>query len=125
MARLAIRVTLIHCETDVIVFKRPVSSDIQFSSRSVMRFVNARGKEWVTALGTEEVLFVVGPFTERGIIESYETLVDDSGLTVIAARSEVLQTPLDQSAILPWYLLESSPHDNPNGNRASRRAQMS
>lgn len=101
MARFAIWVTLVHCEANIVVFKSSVSSDVQFSSGSVVRFVNARGKEWVTAFGTEEMLFVVGSFTERRIIESYETLIDDGGLAVIAARSEVLRNILQSASHSP------------------------
>lgn len=100
MTSLAIWMTLVHREPNIIIFKSTVSSDIQFSGSTRVRTIDARGKERVAAFGTEEVLFVIGPFAKSFIVESYEAFVDDGSFAMVATRSKVLYNTHYQSAIL-------------------------
>jgi len=47
-------------------------------------------EEWVAALGAEEVLLVIRPLAELGIVQRDKAFVDDRGLAVVAPRSEFL-----------------------------------
>jgi len=94
MTALAVRIALVHRKAHIVILKFPIPADVQLSRSAVglgLGFtVVARRKEWITAFGAEEVLFVVGAFTERRVVEGDETLVDDGCFAVIAPRCEVL-----------------------------------
>lgn len=90
MTSFAIWMTLVHSEPNIIFFKCTISSDVQFSGSTCMRPVNTWCEERVAAFGTEEVLFVISPFTKRGIIKSDKALVDDGSFAVVATRRKVL-----------------------------------
>lgn len=108
MTRLAVRVPAEHREAHLVpvLIQRDVERAVAFDADLVRVLVRmrmavecgplagfARGRrreEWVAALCTEEVLFVVCPFPECWVIECDEPLVDDGRLAGIALRSECL-----------------------------------
>lgn len=108
MARLAVRMPAEHREAHLVpvLIQRDVERAVALDADLVRVLVRvrvavecgplagfARGRrreEWVAALCTEEVLFVVCPFPECWVIECDEPLVDDGRLAGIALRSECL-----------------------------------
>lgn len=90
MTSLAVWMTLVHSKPNIVIFKRTISSDVQFSGTTCMRTVNTRCEEWITTFGAEEVLFVISSFTKCRIVKGYEALVDDGSFTVVATGRKVL-----------------------------------
>lgn len=108
MARLTVRMPAEHREAHLVpvLIQRDVERAVAFDADLVRVLVRmrmavecgplagfARGRrreEWVAALCTEEVLFVVCPFPKCWVIECDEPLVDDGRLAGIALRSECL-----------------------------------
>jgi hypothetical protein len=78
VASLAIWVSLIHGETDIVVLKFAVAFERDTTSRAVsILAINAGSQKWVTALGAEEMLLVVCAFSELRVIQSDEAFVHD------------------------------------------------
>lgn len=75
---------MVHRKTDVVL----VSLEDTVSSEAAVR--RRRSQERITALSAEEMLLVIRPFPELRVVECDEQLVDDGGLTVVAARREFL-----------------------------------
>jgi hypothetical protein len=90
VARLAVRITLVDGETDVIVLKLAVAFECDGSGTLTDLTIDARGQERVATLGTEKVLLVVRAFSEFRVVEGDETFVDDRRFAVITTRSETL-----------------------------------
>jgi hypothetical protein len=90
VARLAVGITLVDGETDVIVLKLAVALEGDASGTLSDLTIDARGQERVATLGTEKVLFVVRAFSEFRVVEGDETFVDDRRLAMITTRSETL-----------------------------------
>ena len=92
MAGLAIRVSFIHRETDIVVLKFAVAFEGNATSRGVLGglTINAGSQKWVSALGAEEMLFVVCAFSELRVIQRDEALVHNCRLAVIAPRCVAL-----------------------------------
>lgn len=92
MAWFTVWVTTEHrkANTGVIEFAIPIDGDTAAAVRS--RAGDAGCKEWVTAFGTEEVLFMVRPFAECFVVEGDEPLVNDRCFAVVAFRSKQLAT---------------------------------
>jgi hypothetical protein len=101
MAGLAIRVSLVHRETDIVVLKFAVAFEGDATSRGALGdlAINARSQKWVSALGAEEMLFVVCAFSELRVIKRDEALVHDRRLAVIALRGEALDQGCERAAI--------------------------
>ena len=89
MARLAVRVALVHREADVVFRAR---SECAVSRECARRCTWLRGwEERISALGAEEVLLVVRPLPQLGIVERDEALVDDRRLAMVALGCELLE----------------------------------
>lgn len=83
MTILAVRMAVVHDELDPVVrFELSVARETAWGT--------TRWKERVAAFGAEEVLFMVCAFTELFIFQGDVVGVGDSGLAVVATRSEVL-----------------------------------
>jgi hypothetical protein len=99
VALLAIRVSFVHRETDVVVLEFPVALErdatpptITTTSSSLGNLaIDAGSQERISALGAEEMLFVVCALSELGVIQRDEALVHDGRLAVIAPRCEALE----------------------------------
>jgi hypothetical protein len=71
MTAFAVRVALVHCEPNVIVFEVPVTAYVQFSACCAgFIFVgsDAGREEGISTFCAEEVLFMIGPFTEGWVV---------------------------------------------------------
>ena len=91
MAGLAIRVSLVHCEANIIVDELAIAREVQLArARIGRRKQTGWRKERVPAFGTEKVLFVVSTFTEGGVVERDEPFVDDGRLAMETTRSKIL-----------------------------------
>lgn len=91
VASLAVRVTLVYRKANIIVDKVAISRNVQLTpAPKRQRERTTRREEWVPTLSTEKVLFVVHTFTESGIVERDEPLVDDGSLAVETTRSKCL-----------------------------------
>ena len=88
MTSLAIRVALVHRETDVVLRARGERAVACECARRCTWL--RRWEERVSALGTEEVLLVVRSLPQLGIVERDEPLIDDHRLAVVAPRRELL-----------------------------------
>lgn len=101
MAGLAIRVSFIHCETNVVVLKFAVAFEGDATSGGAVGdlAINAGSQKWVSALGAEEMLFVVCAFSELRVIKCDEALVHNCRFAVIALRGEALESSCEQAAI--------------------------
>jgi hypothetical protein len=96
MAGLAIRVSFVHRETDIVVLKFAVAFEGDAASRGASGdlAINAGSQKWVSALGAEEMLFVVCAFSELRVIQRDEALVHNCRLAVIAPRRKALSPRL-------------------------------
>ena len=96
MARLAIRVSLIHRETDIVVLKLAVAFKGDTTRDLSILAIDARRQEWIATFGAEEMVFVVCTFAKLRVVQSDEPLVHNGSLTMIAPRRKALQvvTPL-------------------------------
>ena len=85
MTRLAIGMSFVYRESDIIFirFEGPIATEATATCTG--------WHEWITTLRTEEVLFVISPFTKIWVIECDEDLIDDVCLTVITERSKHLK----------------------------------
>jgi hypothetical protein len=91
MAGLAIRVSLVHREANIVVDELAVAREVQLArARNGRRKRTGWRKEWVPAFSTEKVLFVVSTCTKGRIVERDEPFVDDGRLAVEATRSKRL-----------------------------------
>lgn len=91
MAGLAIRVSLVHRESNVVVDELAIASEVQLArARNGRRKRTTWRKERVPAFSTEKVLLVVSTCTEGGIVERNEPFVDDGRLAVETTRSKSL-----------------------------------
>ena len=94
MALLAIRVSFIHGETDIIVLKLAIAFKGKATCALSILSIDVRRQKWFAAFGAEEMVFVVCTFAELRIVQGDESLVHDGRLTMIAPRREALGTPL-------------------------------
>lgn len=92
VARLAVRVPAVHGEAHVVVRKGPVAAHRQVLFPVSLGW-RRRREERVAALCAEEMLLVIRPLPERGVVQCDEPLVDDRRLAGVAPRREVLYVP--------------------------------
>jgi len=90
MARLAIRVSLIHRETDIIVLKLAVAFKGDTTRALSILAIDARRQKWIATFGAEEMVFVVCTFAKLRVVQSDEPLVHNGSLTMIAPRRKAL-----------------------------------
>lgn len=92
VARLAIRVSLVHGEPHIVILKLAVAFERDTSATlSIVLAIYARSEERITTLGAEKVLFVICALPELGVVQSYKALVHDGCLAMIAPRCETLR----------------------------------
>lgn len=84
MARLEVRVALVHGEPNVVL----VALEVTVSSELAVS--GSGGQERITTLGAEEVLFVVRAFTKVRIVERDEHFINDRRLAMVAQGSKSL-----------------------------------
>jgi hypothetical protein len=89
---LAIRVSLIHGEPHIVILKLAIAFERDTPATVVILAINARGEEWISTLGTEKVLFVICALPELRIVQSYEALVHNWCLAMIAPWCEALRS---------------------------------
>jgi hypothetical protein len=90
MARLAIRMPLVHREPHIIVLKHPVPADIQLPRPRRRRSRAGRREERVPAFRTEKVLLVIRPLPKRRVVQANKALLNNGSFARVAPRSEVL-----------------------------------
>ena len=120
VARLAVRVSLIHREADVVLRarrKRTIACE-----RTRRRAWVCRREERVPALGAEEVLLVVSPLPQLRVVQRDEPLVDDRRLAVVAPRRELLRTINMVNSGAAYASKDDEPHGSPGGSTAARHA---
>ncbi len=88
MARLAVRVALVHRESNIVVRVRRERTIARERARRRAR--GRRREKRVAALRAKEVLLVVRPLPQLGVVQRDEPLVDDRRLAVVAPRRESL-----------------------------------
>lgn len=128
MAGLAIRVSFVHRETDIVILKFAIAFEGDATSRGALDdlAMNAGSQKWVSALGAEEMLFVVCAFSELRVIKRDEALVHNCRLAVIALWGEALDQGCERAAIPDYHQEDQhTPHDNQNGSRVCRHAHTS
>jgi len=91
VARLTIRVSLVHSEANVVVLKFaiPLERDAASGALRILA-IDAGGQKRVPALGTEKMLFVVRALPEFWVIQCDETFIHNSRLAMIAPWCEAL-----------------------------------
>lgn len=90
VARLTIRVSLVHRKTDVVVLEFAIALERDATCALPVLAVDAGSQKRVATLGAEEVLFVVCTLSELRVVKGDEALVDDWRLAMIATRGEAL-----------------------------------
>jgi hypothetical protein len=91
MAGLAIRVSFVHRETDIVVLEFAIAFERDATSRALGNLaINGGSQERVATLGAKEMLFVVCALSELRVIQRDEALVHNRRLAVIAPRREAL-----------------------------------
>jgi len=88
---LAISVSLIYGEPHIIILKLAIAFERDTPATVVILAINARSEEWISTLGTEKVLFVICALPELRIVQSYEALVHNGCLAMIAPWCEALR----------------------------------
>jgi hypothetical protein len=89
MTCFAVRVSAVYHKSDIVICKYSVSGYAELAS-SGGRGVHER----VAAFGAEEMLFVIGSFTQRWVIQADKTFFNNSGFAMIAFRCEILEQSL-------------------------------
>jgi len=91
VARLTIRVSLIHGEANVVILKFaiPLERDAAPGALRILA-IDAGGQKRVPALGAEKVLFVVRALPKFWVIQCDETLVHNRRLAVITPWCKAL-----------------------------------
>ena len=92
VARLAIRVSLIHGEPHVVILKLAIALERDTPATLGIFAINARSEEWISTLGAEKVLFVICALPELRIVQSYKALVHNGSLAMIAPWCETLRS---------------------------------
>ena len=90
MARLTIRVPLIHSEPNIIILKLAIALERDTPRALVILAVNARSEKRVPTLGAEKVLLVICALPELWVVQSNKALVHNRGLAMIAPWCETL-----------------------------------
>ena len=89
MARLAVWMAFVNGEPDVVLCAH---GEFTITSERARRRARRRGgKEWVSALGAEEVLLVVRALAKLGVVKRDEAFVDDGGLAVVTSWGKFLR----------------------------------
>lgn len=88
MARLAIRVALVHRKAYIVL--RACGECPVAGERARGRTGRSWGEEGITALRAKEVLLMVRALAQLGVVERDEALVHNRGLAVVTSRREVL-----------------------------------
>lgn len=85
MTRLAVRVALVHRETNIVInIELAITRDRQPATP------RRRWKERVPTLRTKKVLLVISPLSQRIVVKRDEPLVNNCRFAVIATRHKVL-----------------------------------
>jgi len=92
VACLAIRVSLIHGESHIIILKLAIAFERDTPATLGIFAIDARSEEWVSTLGTEKVLFVICALPKLRIVQSYKALIHYGCLAMIAPWCETLRT---------------------------------
>ena len=92
VACLAIRVSLIHSEPHIIILKLAIAAERDTPATLGILAINARSEEWISTLGAEKVLFVIRALAQLRIVQSYEALVHNGCLAMIAPWCETLRS---------------------------------
>jgi hypothetical protein len=91
MARLAIRVPIIHGEPHIVILKLAIAAERDTPAPLGILAINARSEEWISTLGTKKVLFVIRALPQLGIVQSNKALVHNGCLAMIAPWCETLR----------------------------------
>ena len=94
VALLAIRISFIHRETDIVVLKFAITFKGDATCALSILAIDAGGQKWITAFGTKEMVFVVCTFAKLRVVQRDESFIYDGRLTMIAPRRETLATQL-------------------------------
>ena len=119
MARLAIRVSLVHRETDIVVLKFAIAFEGDATCALSILAIDARSQKWVAAFGAEEMVFVVCTFAKLRVVQSDKSLIHNGRLTMVAPRREALVTPPLRLAISGRQ--QNKGHNAPRGNRGGSK----
>jgi hypothetical protein len=92
VARLAIRVSLIHGEPHIVILKLAIAFERDALATLAIFAIKARSEERISTLGTEKVLFVICALPELRIVQSYKALVHNGCLAMIAPWCETLRS---------------------------------
>ena len=92
MARLAIRVSLIHGEPHIVILKLAIAFERDTPTTLGIFAINAWSEERISTLGAEKVLFVICALPELRIVQSYKALVYNGCLAMIAPWCETLKS---------------------------------
>jgi hypothetical protein len=93
VARFAIRVSLIHGESHIVILKLAVAFERDTPATLGIFFaIKAWSEERISTLGAEKVLFVIRAFPELRIVQSYKALVHNGCLAMIAPWCETLRS---------------------------------
>lgn len=92
VARLAIRVSLIHGEPHIVILKLAIAFERDTPATLGIFAINARSEEWISTLGAEKVLFVICALPELRIVQSYKALVHNGCLAMITPWCETLRS---------------------------------
>jgi len=68
MALLAIRVSFVHRETDIVVLKFAIAFEGDATCALSILAIDARSQKWVAAFGAEEMVFVVCTFAKLRVV---------------------------------------------------------
>jgi hypothetical protein len=92
VACLAIRISLIHGEPHIVILKLAIALERDTpTTLGIFAIINTRSEEWISTLGAEKVLFVIRALPELRIVQSYEALVHNGSLAMIAPWCETLR----------------------------------
>ena len=107
MTCLAIRMSAIHRKPDFvsILVDRNVECTVSLDRNFIVGAFggglgDGRGKERISAFGTEEVLFVVSAFAEGGVVERDEAFVDNGSFAMVTLGGEFLR---EWMSVVPRY----------------------
>lgn len=90
VTRLAIRVSLVHSEADIVVLKFAITLECDAPRTLFCLTIDARRQKRVAAFRAEEMLLMICALSEFWVIKGNEAFVHDRGLAVIASWGETL-----------------------------------
>jgi hypothetical protein len=90
VARLAIRITFVHGEADIVILKFAIAFKCDTSRALAILAIDAGSQKRVAAFGAEKMLFVICALSELRVVKGDETFVNDWRLAMIATWGEAL-----------------------------------